>query len=160
MTKDYYQTPSPIGKPILDLFLEQSDYKQDCIHTLWHLEESKQVRFNTLNGIKYLWRLGQKDPDYRDDLSKAIEYLGWELQIVNNLAADLKQEIESSGLQIDNFPLEAKVQIQLALRNCDIANALMNKVIDACQKLLAEANEDFAIQQQLKDADTKYGSQI
>lgn len=77
MTKLYYQIPSPLGKPILDLL--EIEYQTNCIGTIWNLEKYRGWSFNLLNAVKYLWRLGQKDPDYRSDLKKAIEYLEWEL---------------------------------------------------------------------------------
>ena len=87
MSKDsvtYYQAPSSAGKEILDLFLKPDDYKEDCIHTIWHLERNKGFSFNMLNAVKYLWRLGKKDDSIKE-LEKAIDYLGWELDYVSEL---------------------------------------------------------------------------
>lgn len=77
MSKSYYQKPSVLGKPILDLFLNEDEYKEDCIRTIWYLETDRKWGFNMLNVIKYLWRLGQKDPDPVADIDKAIQYLLW-----------------------------------------------------------------------------------
>jgi Protein of unknwon function (DUF3310) len=131
--KDYYKTPSPIGKSILDLFLHESCYKEDCIHTLWHLEELG-AKFNTLNAIKYLWRLGVKDPDYREDLKKAIQYLDWERATILYLVNDLNNEIESSKLGVERLLLNAA----LALDRAETSIATIDKTIAACKSAIAE----------------------
>lgn len=74
-TVAYYNQVSPIGKPILDLL--EIEYRESCIATLNHLEYYNDWNFNCLTGIKYLWRLGQKTKDCRDDILKSIEYFQW-----------------------------------------------------------------------------------
>jgi Protein of unknwon function (DUF3310) len=121
MPKEYYQHPSPLGKPILDLFLDESDYKESCIHTIWHLEDTDRGSFNQYNAIKYIWRLGQKDPDYRDDLDKAIEYWSWEIEKVAQLRTEIIEN--SSPLAIE------------AAKNANLAIEILELAIDKCKEL-------------------------
>ncbi len=122
MTKAYYQTPSPLGKPILDIF--EIDYQEDCIHTIWHLERHRNWDFNMLNAVKYLWRAGQKDPDPRSDLSKAIEYLTWAIESFENKTAKDRRE----GLKV------------MIVKSLIFTNNL-SLAIDACNSAIKEYTE-------------------
>jgi flavin-dependent thymidylate synthase len=75
----YYQTVSPIGRPIIELL--GVEIVSTCIETIRRLEASDRQMdsFNFISAIKYLWRLGLKTPEVRNDLDKAIKYLKWEL---------------------------------------------------------------------------------
>lgn len=151
--KDYYKTLSPIGKPILDLLVPESCYREDCKHTIWYLEE-KGAKFNTLNAIKYLWRLGQKDPDYREDLRKTIQYLEWERDTILALVKDLNNEIKSAGLVFDCFPRKVEA---IALNHAENFIAIIEKTIATCELLLAEQEEYYRIEAEVKVAEQRYG---
>lgn len=124
MTKSYYQTPSPLGKQILDLLLTPESYQADCINTIWHLEKLGSS-FNKLNAIKYLWRLGCKTADYRDDLEKVIVYILWEISAI-------QKTIERLESEEDNF-----FAILLASESIDI----YIKIIARCKLLISVYEE-------------------
>jgi hypothetical protein len=71
----HYTEVSPIGKPILDIF--DIDYQESCIETIQVMQYYEDWNFNLLTAMKYLWRLGQKSPDVKADLIKAIDYFQW-----------------------------------------------------------------------------------
>jgi hypothetical protein len=71
----HYTKVSPIGKPILDIF--DIDYQESCIETIQVMQYYEDWNFNLLTAMKYLWRLGQKSPDVKADLIKAIDYFQW-----------------------------------------------------------------------------------
>lgn len=131
MTHSYYQFPSPIGKPILDLFLDESDYKEDCIHTIWFLERKGSGSFNQYSAIKYIWRLGQKDPDYRSDLNKAIEYLTWDVESISGLARELADSSEKAGI-------EDRLDVNLARLVSAVSISVIENAIAQCKLLKAE----------------------
>jgi hypothetical protein len=131
-TKDYYQSPSPIGKPILDMFLDDTEYKEDCIQTIWSLEE-RGIKFNMLNVIKYLWRLGVKNPDYRNDLEKVIVYIEWEIAAVKKNIDDLRNDIETPKLPVSTVN---KARIAIAMAESIIES--YDRIISHC-KLVIES---------------------
>lgn len=138
MAKPYYQTPSSIGRQILNIF--EIEYKEDCIHTIWHLEDHRKWNFNLLNAVKYLWRAGQKDPDPRQDLAKAVEYLEWEKTRLNNVRTYGKSD--SYARFISNL----KSRIQLA--------------IDACNLAIEEYSKDKEVELKLEEDEKRYGKYI
>lgn len=133
MSSIYYQAPSPIGKPILDLFLDESDYKEDCIHTLWHLERDNRGSFNQYSAFKYLWRLGQKTSDYREDLNKAIEYFEWEIEIVKSLSKELAIEAGNN--------IERKSIVVMAQLAAVASISVLDNAIAECKLLIAKYEE-------------------
>lgn len=141
MTKPYYQTPSPIGAKILStLEILEYEYKEDCIHTIWHLESDRKWNFNLLNAVKYLWRAGQKDPDPRQDLTKAVEYLEWEKTRLENVLAHEKSYIYT---RIGN---DLKLKLQLA--------------IDVCNFTIEEYTKDKEVGLKLEEDEKRYGKYI
>lgn len=48
------------------------------------IQVSQHFNFNLGNAIKYIWRSGTKNPDPREDLRKAIQYLEFELGRIGN----------------------------------------------------------------------------
>lgn len=82
MKKDYYEKPSKMGMPILTIL--GVEIQASCIETIWYLEKEKGWNFNMLTAVKYLWRLGVKNPDPTSDLAKTIDYLYWQLTGYSN----------------------------------------------------------------------------
>lgn len=74
---NYYQQPSQLGLPILKILISNPD--GECRHAIYQLEREAGWTFNLCSAIKYLWRLGDKSDKISSDLSKAIDYLNWEL---------------------------------------------------------------------------------
>ena len=70
--------------------LDESEYKETCIRTIWHLEAQGKGSFNQYNAIKGLWRLGQKTEDLKEDVEKIIEYLEWEIDYLEKTLKELK----------------------------------------------------------------------
>lgn len=97
-TVAYYNQVSPIGKPILDLLC--IEYRESCIATICSLEYYSGWNFCALTGIKYLWRMGQKTKDYRDDIRKSIEYFEWAI-------TDEFNELPSSKILSLNLAISA-----------------------------------------------------
>jgi Protein of unknwon function (DUF3310) len=96
----HYTEISPIGKPILDIF--DIDYQDSCIETIQVMQYYEDWNFNLLTAMKYLWRLGQKSPEIKADLIKAIDYLQWAL-------AD----------ELNYLPMSVKkYQVQEAIKKC------------------------------------------
>lgn len=76
---DYYQSCSPIGRPVLGLLGIKNDcYELECVEALQrHGWQKNAYLFNV---GKYLWRLGQKpESSVVSDLKKALEYLNYYL---------------------------------------------------------------------------------
>lgn len=107
----YYQTVSPIGKPILDILGVQ--YRSTCIDTINFLEYYQGWNFKLCTALTYLWRLGQKTPHIGDDLKKAIDYLQWALEdnltvlpinmerpVTEAITACRKLQLSASGMTI------------------------------------------------------------
>jgi hypothetical protein len=65
--------------------------------------------------------LGQKDPDYRDDLDKAIEYWSWEIEKLAQLRTEIIEN--SSPLAIE------------AAKNANLAIEILELAIDKCKEL-------------------------
>lgn len=91
----YYQDPSPIGIPILKLFIQNP--AGECRQTIYVMERRYGWGFNLSQSVKYLWRLGFKTADTESDLAKAIDYLTWELEApIRPLSADTRGAIETA----------------------------------------------------------------
>jgi hypothetical protein len=96
----HYTEISGIGKSVLNIF--DIDYQPSCIETIQVMQFYRQWNFNLLTAMEYLWRLGQKSPDLKADLIKAIDYLQWALDDeLNYLPIGVK-----------------KYQIQEAIKKC------------------------------------------
>ena len=72
MINPYYQRPSKLGQPLLDLM--GIDTTQDCITTIESCEVLYSYDFCHCSIVKYLWRLGNKD-DVRKDCLKILDYI-------------------------------------------------------------------------------------
>jgi hypothetical protein len=72
----HYTKVSPIGKPILDIF-DGIDYEKSCVKNMQAMQYYHQWGCFLCTAMKYLWRLGQKSPDLKADLIKAIDYFQW-----------------------------------------------------------------------------------
>ena len=94
MIEPYYQQPSEIGLPIIKLFIQIPT--GECRWTIYVMERKyDNWGWNLSNVIKYLWRLGIKTEDIQPDLTKAIQYLKWELESPRRpLSFDTKETIE------------------------------------------------------------------
>lgn len=75
---NYYQQPSQLALPIIKLLTPI--HVGECRQVIYHMERYYNWGFNMSSALKYLWRLGVKSDDVTSDLSKAIQYMQWELQ--------------------------------------------------------------------------------
>jgi hypothetical protein len=91
----YYQEPSELGLPILKLFIQNPC--GECRQTIYLMERKYGWGFNINNAVRYLWRMGVKSADIQSDLTKAIQYLKWELECpVRPLSEDTRGAIETA----------------------------------------------------------------
>ncbi len=91
----YYENPSELGIPILNLLVQ--DPKGECRQTIYLLERKYGWGFNLSSCLKYLWRLGVKTANTQSDLTKAIQYLKWELECpIRPLSEDTRYAIETA----------------------------------------------------------------
>lgn len=85
----YYQNPSELGLPILKLFIQNP--VGECRQTIYLMERKYNWGFNMSSAVKYLWRVGVKDADTASDLTKAINYLTWELECPHGILSEDKR---------------------------------------------------------------------
>lgn len=68
----HYKSVSPIGKPVLEIFIQdESIFELECIEAIELLAVQELNSYVFLNAIKYLWRCGQKG-SLVEDLEKAL----------------------------------------------------------------------------------------
>jgi hypothetical protein len=72
MNNPYYQCPSKLGQPLLDLL--HIDTSEDCITTIENCEALYDYDFCHCSIIKYLWRLGSKD-SIGKECYKILDYI-------------------------------------------------------------------------------------
>jgi hypothetical protein len=98
--------------------------------------ETKGWNFSMLNVVKYLWRAGQKTPDPRDDLQKAIQYLTWEKERYRSLPP---RHSKLTNNAVDAFILRYAL------------------AIDACNLAIQEQNRLFITDKDLSRYQQKHG---
>lgn len=109
------------------MIISPTIYQEDCIKTIWHLEKLG-ASFNILNAIKYLWRLGNKTADYRDDLEKVIVYISWEV-------AAIRENIEELKICLDNPAIFESTEKEVTR-----AVALSKDAADVYGEIIAQCN--------------------
>jgi hypothetical protein len=72
MNNPYYQCPSDLGQPLLDLMC--IDAREDCISTIEYYEEVYGFDFCHCSIIKYVWRLGNKGL-IGEECHKILDYI-------------------------------------------------------------------------------------
>ena len=73
MNNPYYQSPSELGLPLLELL--GVEIQRDCITTIEYGESVYGWNFCYCSVIKYLWRLGAKTKNANSDCYKIIDYI-------------------------------------------------------------------------------------
>jgi hypothetical protein len=92
---DYYHFPSDLGLPVIKLFI--TNPAGECRQTIYLMERKFGWGFNLSSALKYLWRVGVKSADTQSDLTKAIQYLTWELESpIRPLSVDTRTTIETA----------------------------------------------------------------
>ena len=86
MVNPYYQRPSKLGQPLLDLM--GIDTSEDCITTIEACEVLYGYDFCHCSIVKYLWRLGNKD-SVRKDCDKILDYIDRAIHSGSHIAETL-----------------------------------------------------------------------
>ena len=88
MKVSYYQTPSPIGEPIIKLL--GVSIEEDCITSIEFAEVLNGFNFGECQIVRYLWRLGVKTEDIKPDCLKILDYIDRAIENESHIIEKLK----------------------------------------------------------------------